>query len=90
MFAIAADGLAFLPTLVKAFRYPESESPYAFMMGVVAALIALAIVTTYDFKHLAFPFYILIADILATLFIFFKLGTYILRFSKSLGNNSVG
>ncbi|HRJ06544.1 MAG TPA: hypothetical protein PK096_03365 [Candidatus Saccharibacteria bacterium] len=76
-FAIAADGLAFLPTLVKAFRYPETESPWAFMMGTVAALIALAIITTWDYKHVAFPMYILVADILATLFIFFKIGKYI-------------
>lgn len=78
-FAILADGLAFLPTLVKGFRYPETESPWAFMMGTVAALIALAILTTYDYKHVAFPLYILIADVLATLFIYFKIGKPILR-----------
>lgn len=78
-FAILADGLAFLPTLVKAFKYPETESPWAFMMGIVATSIALAIVTTYDYKHLAFPTYILIADILATLFIYFKLGKRIMK-----------
>jgi len=78
-FALLADGLAFLPTLVKAFKYPESESPWAFMMGAFAALIALAIITTYDFKHVAFPLYILVADILATLFIYFKLGKWIMR-----------
>jgi hypothetical protein len=82
IFAIAADGLAFLPTLVKAFKYPESENPYTFMMGVAAALIALAILTSWDFKHVAFPMYILIADVLATLFIFFKLGNYT-RINKS-------
>lgn len=82
-FAILADGLAFLPTLVKAFRYPESESPWAFMMGTVAALIALAIISTYDYKHIAFPFYILIADILATLFIYFKIGKPIMRSFKT-------
>lgn len=79
VFAILADGLAFLPTLIKAFRYPESESPWAFMMGIVATTIALAIVTTYDFKHLAFPLYILTADVLATLFIYFKLGKRIMK-----------
>jgi hypothetical protein len=78
-FAIAADGLAFLPTLVKAFRYPETESPYAFMMGVVAAIIALAIITKWNFEHVAFPMYILIADVLATLFIYFKLGVFLMR-----------
>lgn len=73
-FAIAADGLAFLPTLLKAYRYPETESPWAFMMGAVAACIALAIITEWNFAHVAFPMYILIADVLATLFIYFKLG----------------
>ena len=79
VFAILADGLAFLPTLVKAFRYPESESPYLFMLGVVASIIALLILTTYDFKHLAFPLYILTADTLAVLFIYFKFGKLIMR-----------
>jgi len=78
-FAIAADGLAFLPTLVKAFRYPESESPYAFMMGAFAAAIALAILTSYSFEYVAFPLYILVVDILASLFIYFKLGKRIMR-----------
>lgn len=77
IFALIADGLAFLPTLVKAFKYPETESPYAFIMGAIAAIIALAILTTWDFKHVAFPLYILIADILATLFIYFKIGVYL-------------
>ena len=79
VFALLADGLAFLPTLVKAFKYPETESPYAFMLGTVAALIALAIITTYDFKHVAFPLYILIADVTAVLFIYFKLGKRIMN-----------
>ena len=77
VFGLLADGLAFLPTLVKAFKYPETESPWAFMMGCLAALIALAIVGTYDFKHLAFPLYILLADLTAVLFIYFKLGKII-------------
>ena len=84
IFAILADGLAFLPTLVKGFKYPESESPWAFIMGTVAALIAIAILTTYDFKHLAFPVYILIADILATLFIYFKIGKVFLKEADQL------
>lgn len=89
IFAILADGLAFLPTLVKAFRHPESESPWAFMMGTVAALIALAVVTHYDFKHLAFPVYILAADVVASLLIYFKLGTWIIKNNKSLESNEI-
>lgn len=86
IFAILADGLAFLPTLIKAFRHPETESPWAFIMGIVAALMALAILDVYDFTYLAFPLYILTVDILASLLIYFKLGTYVL---KSGGRPSV-
>jgi hypothetical protein len=85
-FAIAADGLAFLPTLVKAFKYPETESPWAFMMGTVAAAIALAIITKWQFEYFAFPLYILIADVLATIFIYFKFGTFVLSW---LNNASI-
>jgi hypothetical protein len=74
VFSILADGLAFLPTLVKAFRYPETEEPYLFILGVIAGIIALAIITTFDFKHVAFPLYILAADSVAVLFIYFKVG----------------
>jgi len=89
-FALLADGLAFLPTLVKAFKYPETESPWAFIMGTFAALIALAIITKYDFKHVAFPLYILIADILAVLFIYFKLGKWIMRNTGQSEAEAVG
>lgn len=89
VFAILADGLAFLPTLVKAFRHPESESPWAFMMGTVAALIALAVVTQYDFTHLAFPLYILAADVIASLLIYFKLGKWIMKDNKGLESNEI-
>lgn len=82
-FALLADGLAFLPTLVKAFKYPETENPWAFMMGTVAAVIAIAILSTYDYKHLAFPVYILIADVLASLFIYFKIGKPIMQMFKT-------
>lgn len=82
-FALLADGLAFLPTLVKAFKYPETENPWAFMMGTVAAVIAIAILSTYDYKHLAFAVYILIADVLASLFIYFKIGKPIMQMFKT-------
>ncbi len=87
-FAIAADGLAFLPTLIKGFRYPETESPYAFILGFFAALIALAIITRYDFAHVAFPLYILIADTLAVSFIYFKLRKRLVFISSYLQKNN--
>ncbi len=50
---------------------------------MIAALIALAIIDQWNFKHVAFPLYILIADALAVLFIYFKFGKYIMKNFKT-------
>lgn len=89
VFGLLADGLAFLPTLVKAFKYPETENPAPFMIGMVSSVIAIAILTTYDFKHLAFPVYILLADFTATLFIYLKFGKWIMRDAKKIEDDVV-
>ncbi len=75
IFGILADGLAFLPTLIKAYTNPETESYPLFLLGIMANMFNFAILTSYDFAHLAFPVYILIADALAFIFIYFKIGT---------------
>ncbi|MFZ1248857.1 MAG: hypothetical protein WAQ24_00885 [Candidatus Saccharimonadales bacterium] len=73
-FAILADGLAFLPTLVKGYKYPESESKWLFLLGFVNGLIAVLIIQHWDYAHGAFPVYLLTVDAIAVLFIWFKLG----------------
>lgn len=75
LFSVLADGLAFLPTLIKGYKHPDSESSTAFMIGVIASVIALATITRYDFKHLAFPLYILAADSLMCVFLYLKPGS---------------
>lgn len=79
MFSIAADIMACVPTFVKSFKHPESESPWIFFFGVVNALFTLLAIHTYDFGHLAFPLYIFIVDILLFIFIKFPLKTWLLR-----------
>ncbi|MCA9327651.1 hypothetical protein KDA14_03940, partial [Candidatus Saccharibacteria bacterium] len=37
--SIAADFLAFIPTIVKGYRYPDTESPWLFMFGLANATI---------------------------------------------------
>ncbi len=79
LLGIAADALAFLPTIRKAFFHPESESPWLFMLGMLNGLIAVLIIRQWDFAHAAFPVYILAADGLAVLLIYFKLGSWLKR-----------
>ncbi len=54
-FAIAADFLAGIPTIVKAYKAPETESPWTFLFGLVNYSLCLLTLQVWDFAHVAFP-----------------------------------
>lgn len=62
-FAIFADGLAALPTIVKTYRYPETENGWLYLTGVIYALLTLLTIKNWGFAYYGFPFYILIVDL---------------------------
>ncbi len=77
--SIVSDALATFPTINKAFTHPDSEKPYEYIAACIAGLISLAIITQYDFEHLAFTIYmVLVTALLATL-VATKLGPKLLR-----------
>jgi hypothetical protein len=63
-FAILSDLFAAIPTLEKARRAPRSESPKAFVGGVLGAAITLLTIpaSQWVFANFAFPLYILLID----------------------------
>lgn len=54
LFALLADILAGVPTLIKAYRQPESESWIAFAISTVGFGISLLSVQSYTFENTAF------------------------------------
>lgn len=78
LFGLLADLLAFLPTLVKAFAHPETESWQLFGLAFFNGAIALLIINRWDFAHAAFPIYLFIADLIMVLLARFRLGLKIL------------
>lgn len=76
--AIAADLAAGIPTLLKAFRFPETESPEAYFCGFINGSITILSLQRWDWISVLFPGYILLLT--ATLFclIHFSLGRRIL------------
>lgn len=68
-FSILADGLAGIPTLVKAYKAPESESYLAFLFGAINASITLLAIDSWSFSHWGFPAYILTICIILVVFI---------------------
>jgi len=58
--SIAADGLASIPTIIKAYHHPGTESPTAYVVGVLAAIVTLLTITNWSFASFGFALYILV------------------------------
>jgi len=62
MFAIAADGIAYIPTIVKAYRDPRSETAsFWFLLGIVGLLSAVSSINL-NVANLAFPLYYMLIN----------------------------
>jgi len=72
IFAIASDGSAALPTLVKAWKYPATETGTPYVTGVFNALTSFAAIKTWNFSSLAFPVYLVIVCTLLMLAVYRK------------------
>jgi len=60
LFAIAADGLAAFPTILKLYKEPETENGWIFGFGIIAAIITLLTIDVWRFEEYGFTAYILI------------------------------
>jgi hypothetical protein len=62
LFALLADMLAGIPTLIKAYRHPESESWIAYAISTLGFGISFLSVQAYDFEHAAFVAYLFVMN----------------------------
>lgn len=72
VFSIIADGLACIPTIIKAYYEPETENDLVFIFGIVNAMIALLVITTWNFENYGFQLYLLFANALIAALIRFR------------------
>lgn len=74
LFAILADLLAGIPTIVKAYKAPETENYQAYLFAGIAAIITLLTIKQWDFAHYSFAIYIFFFNLITFPLIKFKLG----------------
>jgi hypothetical protein len=74
LLSIIADSGGSIPTIVKAYKAPETENPWAFLASAVGAIISMLTIRTWDFAHYAFPVYILVVVSSIFLLVRFRLG----------------
>ncbi|MEK9159638.1 MAG: hypothetical protein AAB383_02820 [Patescibacteria group bacterium] len=63
LFALLSDLFATLPTLIKAWKHPETESALNYIGALVNSLAAFLVMQTFDFANLAFPVYLVCANV---------------------------
>lgn len=74
LFAIIADGLASVPTVIKSFKAPETENYQVYLFNGLAAVVTLLIIKKWDFADYAFAIYLFSLASILFLLIKFKIG----------------
>ena len=72
-FSIVADGLAAIPTIVKAYRYPDTEIAWPWIATVAGVILTLLTISTITFANSGFIIYILVVNTLIFTFVQFRL-----------------
>lgn len=73
-FAVLADGFGTFPTVVKAWKAPQSEDYWIYLFNLIASIIVLLSLKQWSFAHYIFPVYILLLGSVLFFLIRFKIG----------------
>jgi hypothetical protein len=62
LLAAIADLFATIPTILKAWKYPETETLYTYFVGIFAASIIIPAIPIWNIENAAFQIYLLVAN----------------------------
>jgi len=79
LFAAIADLLASLPTIIKAWKHPETETFYTYFIGLFTASIVIPAIPVWNIENAAFQIYLLMVN---TALCFIVLRGYVLKRRK--------
>jgi hypothetical protein len=74
LFCIVADGLAAVPTVMKAYRYPDTEIAWPWIATSAGVILTLLTLSKLTFANSGFILYILFINILIYCLVQFRLG----------------
>ncbi|MDP2789317.1 MAG: hypothetical protein Q8O46_04745 [bacterium] len=72
LFAILSDGLAAVPTLIKSWKFPETETGAGYVPGILNNILGLLVIKNWNFSAYSFGLYFIILNTTIVLFIFRK------------------
>lgn len=62
IFAILADGIAYIPTYIKSWKNPETENPWPYGIGIFNYILGLLVLTEITFLTAGFGLYLIIGN----------------------------
>ena len=71
-FAILSDFLASVPTLVKSWKFPETETASVYFMGIFSNILGLLVIRIWTFPIYSFGIYLVLMNIAMAFFIYRK------------------
>jgi len=80
-FSILADGLAAIPTIIKAYKYPDTELAWPWIASSFGVFLTILTLKELSFTNSGFIIYILIVNFIIFCLVQFRIGE-ILRFNR--------
>ncbi|RIL12150.1 MAG: hypothetical protein DCC75_00960 [Proteobacteria bacterium] len=72
LLAASGDGLACIPTVIKAWRYPETETGSTYIASFVSVVMVIPSIPAWNIENSAFQIYLLIANTLLLIAVYRK------------------
>lgn len=69
IFAILSDFLAYIPTFIKSWKYPETETSSIYWGGIINNTLVLLIIKNWTFAIFSFPIYLILVNLVEVYFI---------------------
>lgn len=67
-----ADGFAALPTIIKAWQFPETETGFTYLASLVAVILVLPSIPVWNIENSAFLIYLLLANVVLAFSVYRK------------------
>ena len=88
-FTIISDMFIWLPTLVKAWKHPETETGIGYAIAFINAAIGITLLQVYDFTHLGFLAYTVLINLCLAVAVYRKNPFQKLRSEHSLTERDI-
>lgn len=72
IFAILSDLLAFIPTYIKGWRFPETETATVYASGIFNNILGLLVIKNWSFTIYSFGIYLILANIIFLIILYRK------------------